>query len=134
MTEQNTGVQLNPNAIPLGNDTDSLVGEWKKLNAALAKTNEKIKQSRQLIDMGNNTIEEANNEGRLIIGQLDILARIFVGMGVDPNNLPGSEAKNIEKIPTKLTPADANMQQFVGNKEVNPNPVQNKLTKFKKKS
>ena len=134
MTEQDNGVQLNPNATPLGNDTDSLVAEWKKLNAALAKVNEKIKQSRQLIDMGNNTIEEANNEGRLLIGQLDILARIFVGLGVDPNNLPSSEAKNIEKIPTKFGSEPSNQQQLVENKEVSPNPTQNKLSKFKKKS
>lgn len=89
----NSGVRLNPNAAPLSADPQVLIMEWNRLDTILADLNNKIKQSNQLIEMGNKTIQECQSQGREVLGQLDILARLFNGMGIDPENYKGNSEK-----------------------------------------
>lgn len=97
----NSGVRLNPNAPALTVNPEELIKEWRRLDNLIGELNAKIKQSNQLIEMGNKTIQECQAQGREILGQMEILARIFKGMGIDPENFE----QNIEKIPPKNFPS-----------------------------
>ena len=99
----NSGVRLNPEAPSLSVNPEELIEEWEKLDGLLGGLNSKIKQSNHLIEMGNKTIQECQSQGREILGKLEILARIFKGMGIDPENFRQINEKN----PSEILPLDA---------------------------
>lgn len=99
MTQPN--VQPNPEAIPLSLDPASLVAEWKALDEAYSQLQQKNNQAKQMITMAENTIADCDSQIKAVVAQLEILARIFNGMGVNPNEYAPPEEKSDPKPPKK---------------------------------
>ena len=98
-------ISPNPQAAPLAVDPTSLVVEWRKLDEQYAQLRAKAEQANQMITLANNTIAEAETAVKVLTGQLEILARIFNGMGINPNEYEASGEK-ISAEPTVLSPVE----------------------------
>jgi len=103
-------VSPNPQAAPLAVDPTSLVVEWRKLDEQYAQLRAKAEQANQMITLANNTIAEAETAVKVLTGQLEILARIFNGMGINPNEFEIPEKKTAPEpaaFPTEVPPPSA---------------------------
>ncbi len=93
-----------PQVIPLENDPDVIVNEWRSLQDKVVEANRLIKEQQGVIETAQKDanaaqekIQQINTLGLQVIGQANALHRVLAGMGVDPTtygNLEG--AKNPE--------------------------------------
>jgi hypothetical protein len=68
-------------------DPDILISEFKNLDAQLAAINATIQKAVEAIQNKQEVIKSVKAEGQVILGKMDMLARILNGMGIDPRTL-----------------------------------------------
>jgi hypothetical protein len=115
-----------PQVEPLENTADALVAEWRALNGKIAEFNQLIKEQQEIIDNAQKEANEAqaviqnlNNAGLQVIGQVGSLSRILAGMGVDPNKHGLSEVEDASENPADVVDISPEVAE---EKEVTPSP------------
>jgi hypothetical protein len=85
----------------LSPDEDSLISEYKKLDAMLAILNKGINTENEKIVKAQQTINEHRAQGLQMVGQANVIGRILLDMGFDVKTLapPPEMPKLVEPTP-----------------------------------
>jgi len=93
-----------PPVQPLGDDTESLVGEWRRLQGLIAKINIDIKEHQDKMAEADKAIKNLQTQGYQIMGASQQVSRILAGRGVDPNSYSTPEVVEAEEVPVGVIP------------------------------
>ena len=83
--------QATPKAVgpsdTIPNDADSVMEEYLRLGGELRDLNGLIRDAQVIVTNKNQEVTNLNNQGLQTIGQINMLAKIMRGMGIDPPTL-----------------------------------------------
>jgi hypothetical protein len=99
------------------NDPDAITNEFMRLAHEIRTLNTVIRDHQTTINGINGKIQSANNTGLQLIGQLNMLARVMRGMGMEPPTVdlsppppqgqsPAPMAPPAQKMPETPSPAE----------------------------
>lgn len=111
-TSKITDPKNNPGPVDTGlaPDKDTLISEFKKLDAQLAAVNDGIVKAREQVTEGQQTIIALREQGLQFVGQANVIGRILHTMGVDAQALataPAQVAEGMESAPATSEEAPA---------------------------
>lgn len=94
------------------NDPDAVTNEFMRLAHEIRTVNTVIRDHQATVTDLNGKIQSANNTGLQLIGQLNMLARVMRGMGIEPPTVDLSPTPQQGQSPTPMAPPPQKMPEM----------------------